>query len=623
MRKKEPVRADTPLRRSARGRLQQGKAEEQPPFVRLKRLDGPPQQEAAPDPQLQKPTLEWGVVTDRRARLQVPEGARLWRSAQPEETASHPPPGASQEPQQQPPARAVGLTPRPKAPLARKEEAAPTRPPGPGRQRLLPPLMPTLCGCLSVLALAAACWFFWEYGSPEVASLGLTGFGPWRWPSLWGEPGGECSAQCRVVLVESIPACLEYGPGSVRHPSIFGAWMELLAGAASSVEIAAFYFTLRGADIHVRDPSSQQGREVFEALLGLPARGVELAIAVNSPQMSEDDTSELAAQGADVRLVDMKRLTGGIVHTKLWVVDQKHVYLGSANMDWRSLTQVKELGAVLYNCSCLARDLRRVFAIYRLLGEPGASIPAQWPASLAAESSREQPLKLQLNGTSAELYLSSSPPALSSQGRTADLAAIVSTIADAQEFVSVSVMDYQPECVFCRPRRFWPAIDDALRSAACERRVAVRLLISCWRHSRRAAFVYLESLAVLRRQPLSCPIEVKLFAFPEDGPEALIPYTHVNHNKYMVTDRVAYIGTSNWSEDYFTRTTGVGLVINQTEAAGGGAQGSSLRRQLEGVFRRDWDSPYALPLHDHWKCATENGGRPAAGPGAQQSGSEP
>lgn len=28
------------------------------------------------------------------------------------------------------------------------------------------------------------------------------------------------------------------------------------------------------------------------------------------------------------------------MHTKLWVVDQKHLYLGSANMDWRSLSQV-------------------------------------------------------------------------------------------------------------------------------------------------------------------------------------------------------------------------------------------------------------------------------------------
>lgn len=47
-----------------------------------------------------------------------------------------------------------------------------------------------------------------------------------------------------------------------------------------------------------------------------------------------------AVPGAEVREVGLKALTGGIVHTKLWVVDQKHLYVGSANMDWRSLSQV-------------------------------------------------------------------------------------------------------------------------------------------------------------------------------------------------------------------------------------------------------------------------------------------
>lgn len=52
-------------------------------------------------------------------------------------------------------------------------------------------------------------------------------------------------------------------------------------------------------------------------------------------------SSSFSLSGAEVREVDLKAVTGGIVHTKLWVVDQKHFYLGSANMDWRSLSQVK------------------------------------------------------------------------------------------------------------------------------------------------------------------------------------------------------------------------------------------------------------------------------------------
>ncbi|XP_013908921.1 PREDICTED: phospholipase D3-like [Thamnophis sirtalis] len=102
-------------------------------------------------------------------------------------------------------------------------------------------------------------------------------------------------------------------------------------------------------------------------------------------------------------------------------------------------------------------------------------------------------------------------------------------------------MDYEPQCIYCNPKRLWPAIDEALRSAACDKGVTVRLLISCWRHSRQTMFVFLESLRVLRRRPLHCPIEVKLFVVPTEGRE--IPFAHVNHNKYMVTDRVAYVGT--------------------------------------------------------------------------------
>lgn len=33
----------------------------------------------------------------------------------------------------------------------------------------------------------------------------------------------------------------------------------------------------------------------------------------------------------------------------------------------------------------------------------------------------------------------------------------------------------------------------------------------------------------------------------------------------MVTDRSAYIGTSNWSGDYFTNTAGIGLVLHEDD----------------------------------------------------------
>ena len=64
-----------------------------------------------------------------------------------------------------------------------------------------------------------------------------------------------------------------------------------------------------------------------------------------SASQPDVDTRMLQQLGAaEVRNLDFKKLVGaGILHTKLIVVDQRHFFVGSANMDWRALTQVKLL----------------------------------------------------------------------------------------------------------------------------------------------------------------------------------------------------------------------------------------------------------------------------------------
>ena len=90
----------------------------------------------------------------------------------------------------------------------------------------------------------------------------------------------------------------------------------------------------------------KQGELVFKKIkeAGLE-RGIRIRVAQNQPSKSapDEDTRVLDSLGAAiVRNVDFNRLIGtGILHTKLWVVDGKHFFVGSANMDWRSLTQVK------------------------------------------------------------------------------------------------------------------------------------------------------------------------------------------------------------------------------------------------------------------------------------------
>lgn len=66
---------------------------------------------------------------------------------------------------------------------------------------------------------------------------------------------------------------------------------------------------------------------------------------------------------------------------------------------------------------------------------------------------------------------------------------------------------------------------------------------------------------------------------------------------------VVYSGTSNWSENYFTNTAGVGLVVNQTGSEVKKGQ-ETLQSQAEELFLKDWTSQYAstLPVDDVDVC---------------------
>lgn len=74
-----------------------------------------------------------------------------------------------------------------------------------------------------------------------------------------------------------------------------------------------------------------------------------------------------------------------------------------------------------------------------------------------------------------------------------------------------------------------------------------------------------------------------------------IPFGRVNNNKYMVTDKVAYIGTSNWSGDYFVNIAGVGLVLEDS-VIDRNESTQTIRTDLARVFGRDWNSKYARDL---------------------------
>ncbi|XP_054289745.1 5'-3' exonuclease PLD3-like [Macrosteles quadrilineatus] len=397
----------------------------------------------------------------------------------------------------------------------------------------------------------------------------------------------KCQAQCKFSLVESIPDGMSYRNGSTPFPSTFSVWSDLLAKATSTVEIASYYWTLTNGT-RGQFPTAGEGQKIFdELLLAGTERKLKVKIAQNFPSKSEPNTETevlVKKKAAEVRSLNFPRLVGsGILHTKLWLVDRQHAYIGSANTDWRSLTEVKEMGIYISDCPCIADDVGKLFDVYWMMGADGAQVPAKWPKSLSTVYNKDSPMNLSSNGL---IYLSSSPPQFCPDGRTSDGDAITSVIAKANKFVYIAVMDYFPLYIYTSKAKYWGVIDNALRDVAIDQSVEVRLLISWWKHSRKEMKLFLASLSDLTGA-YGAKISVKLFVVPETAEQSKIPFARVNHNKYMVTDTTAYIGTSNWSGDYFVSTGGVGVVIEGD---------TQLRKQLEDVFLRDWNSEFAYDL---------------------------
>lgn len=408
--------------------------------------------------------------------------------------------------------------------------------------------------------------------------------------------------QCDIQLVESIPQNLTYGPDAPAFQSTYWAWKWLIQNTKRSLDIASFYWTLQSADLGSASyPSDWQGQDILKGLLALGEKGpYPVRIVAQYPSRVSKGSTDLkllnATKHTSVRYSNYESVWGsGILHTKLWLVDRQHAYIGSANSDFRSLTQVKELGVLIRNCNTLVEDLAKIFEVYWYMGQPGAKLPSRWPQKYSTTFNSSHPMSVQVGKNPTQIYVGSSPAMLCPQGRTTDLQAILASIRQARRFIYVAVMDFLSLTVSYgksgRKSTFWPIIVDALMTSAINNGTEIRILASHWDHTNPDMYRVMTSLRNMNNVQNS-RIKVKLFTVPAYTPEQRhIPFGRVNHNKYMVTDNVAYVGTSNWSGDYFKYTGGVGFVSIPAIQ-----KNNSLQGQLQSIFLRDWNSKYASDL---------------------------
>ena len=454
----------------------------------------------------------------------------------------------------------------------------------------------------------------------------------------------ESPLKCSFDLVESIPEGLIYNESITSVPTS-DSLLSLIHSSTQTLDIASFYWTLKGSDV-MKNASSEwtsPGESILDAINEAARRGVTVRVAADSgKQSSPSDLNDLIRSGVMVKRLNVSKLVGaGILHTKFLISDNSSFYVGSANMDWRSFTQVKEMGVTVKECPLLAQDLDKIFQVYWMLSDDvfdtnsrsqGHSLTNESKVSkseivipdyLDTSINHKNPVEMKLNQSPSKVYMSSSPKPFNPSHRSNDIDAILSIIQSADRYINIAVMDYYPMFLYQKPTKFWPVIDDALKRAVIERGVTVRLLASHWTSTRAQMVVFLKSLqafsswsskkvtsvkvasnsttekVALKEKWESSKtirgargsIQVKLFTVPTSADEASIPFARVNHNKYMVTDKVGYIGTSNWSGDYFVSTAGVGFIAEQINSTC--YSDNSFRQSLKHTFDRDWNSSYA------------------------------
>jgi phosphatidylserine/phosphatidylglycerophosphate/cardiolipin synthase-like enzyme len=350
------------------------------------------------------------------------------------------------------------------------------------------------------------------------------------------------------------------------HPDIPDAhevWRAMIEGATRSLDIAQFY---------ISTAPGKRMEPILSAIEAAGARGVRVRVLVDQTFYAKypGSVDQLGVRpGVVVRRFDMNALTGGVLHAKYFIVDGRDAYVGSQNFDWRSLEHIQEIGVRIRD-QTLAAGLSDIFnADWEIAA--GAS-PKEILLARKTADRRSPPVRVAPAGTPFKLTLVSSPRDLLVDRWLWDLLWLRTLIQGARRSVHVQLLGYRAEMRDGAP---FPDLDDALRAAAL-RGVQVRLLIADW--SKRPPAI--RSLQRLAEVP---GIEVKLVTIPRWS-GGFIPFARVIHAKYMVIDgAAAWVGTSNWEGDYFTRSRNVGVIVED----------SAFANRLDRIFQEGWDGPYA------------------------------
>ncbi|XP_057958909.1 uncharacterized protein LOC131151646 [Malania oleifera] len=476
------------------------------------------------------------------------------------------------------------------------------------------------------------------------------------------------SDHCKAWLVQSIPTdmpLLSRVPGVLSTADVF----RWLAGNSSqSLDIIAQYWQLKA---HPDDPRSgdygysrskmqkfgaQEGFDVHKAITDAADRNVSVRLLQHSgvyPDYAKEP-SEIASRRTNVKSVTLllsKWWGSGIVHAKIWLSDFRHVYIGSANNDWKSLTQVKEVGIYLVDCPIVAKavavyydnlwklaslnvtaytravwdqqwqisrkvpcwshfvhlkercrsPLPHFMKIPHVTGYPELSDPAmfQMPIETPGQNcSTLQPLAS---------YLSFAPPELLFGKYQSDEQAWVDTIKSVGSgaTVRISTMDWLGQSQYTKKTVYWPSMSSAVSEVIFSKHATVKILVAYWAHFINNTDQYLKSLlysnvlcSSSKYNKCSGKVEIKYYKVP--GFDLTGPAIHKGRRTGNIFPGYTRVNHGKYAVSDVRAHIGTSNLIwdyfYTTAGVGFGTYNPAIVAQLQEIFDADWNSPYAVPV---------------------------
>ncbi|GLT85239.1 hypothetical protein SLE2022_034350 [Rubroshorea leprosula] len=481
----------------------------------------------------------------------------------------------------------------------------------------------------------------------------------------------ESLPRCKAWLVQSIPTDmpeLRRVSGVLSTGDVFR-W--LANNSTERLDIIAQYWQLvatpedpRSGDYGYSKDDMQrfgadEGYAVYKALENAAARDVDIRLLQHSgvyPDYTKEPASlALGRENVESMTLLLDKWWGsGIVHTKVWISNRRDVYIGSANNDWKSLTQVKEVGIYLVDCPKIARKVEAYFNNLWALAHLNSAaytkmvsdkqwqidrIVPCWSHFLDPEARCTTPLstpfievrhvrgypilshpkilKLMIETPGCPYstsmfqssYLSFAPPELSFDRYQPDEQAWIETIKSVEigGTVRINTMDWLGQSQYTKQTVYWPSLSSAISEVVFSRQAKVKIMVAYWAHFINNTEVYLKSLlfsnvlcSSSKYNDCAGKVEIKYYVVPGyNSTGAAIKDGARTGNIYPGYTRVNH---GKYAVSDVRAHIGTSNLVwdyfYTTAGVSFGTYDPAIVSQLQEIFDADWNSPYAVPVKD-------------------------